>query len=58
MKQTNYGLSTSNYLKRFKKARAKRSEKLVKLPFAKKIAIIEKMQADHEAIEKSIQTLK
>jgi hypothetical protein len=46
------------YLERFKKARTARTVKLENLPFARKIAIIEKMQADRKTIEDSIRTLK
>ena len=58
MKKTNYKLNSKNYLKSFKQARTDRADKLASLPFARKIDILEKLQADHKVIHSSIRTLK
>ena len=58
MKKTDYKLNSRNYLKHFKRARADRTDKLASLPFAKKIDILEKLQADHKVIQSSIRSLK
>jgi len=58
MKKTNYKLNSKKYLERFKKARKDRANSLTNLPFARKIDILEKLQADHKVIHSSIRTLK
>jgi len=46
MKKDSYKQGSTDYLQRFKAARTVRAKKLERLPFAKKVDIIEKMQAD------------
>ena len=58
MKMTNYKLNTKNYLTQFKQDREDRAKQLANLPYAKKIDIMQKMQAEHKVIQRSIRTLK
>ena len=58
MRETGYKSSSKDYLKRFKQARADRANNLAKLPFAKKIDILGKLQADHKVIRSSVRTMK
>jgi len=46
MRRDSYKQGSTNYLQRFKEARAVRAKKLERLPFAKKVDIIQRMQAD------------
>lgn len=46
MKKGSYKQDSTGYLQRFKEARAVRAKKLEKLPFGKKVDIIEKMRTD------------
>ena len=46
MRKDSYKQGSKKYLQRFREARAVRAKKLERLPFAKKVDIIEKMQAD------------
>lgn len=58
MEKTTYKLNTEGYLESFKQARGKRAKKLSQLPYAKKIEIMESLQADHKVIQSSISSLK
>jgi hypothetical protein len=46
MRKNSYKQDSASYLQRFKEARADRAKRLGRLPFAKKVDIIEKMRAD------------
>ena len=58
MKMTTSKLNTGDYLERFKQARETRANKQTNLPYAKKIAIVEKLQAEHAPIRESVSSLK
>ena len=58
MKMTTSKLNTSDYLEQFKQARQNRADKQTRLPYAKKIAIVERLQAEHKSIRESVSSLK
>lgn len=53
MKKDSYKQGSKKYLQRFREAREARAKKLERLPFAKKVDIIEKMQADAQLTRKA-----
>ena len=58
MPKTISRLNTKDYSKQFKQAREARTEKLARLPYARKIAIVEELQVDYMVIRESISSLK
>ncbi len=53
MKKLLYAKDSAEFWQIFNEEREKRRNKLAKLPFAKKVAILEKMQADRSLLQKS-----
>ena len=53
MKKGSYKQGSTDYLPRFKEARTARAKKLERLPFAKKVDIIEKMRTDTRVTRKA-----
>lgn len=49
MRRDSYKQGLTNYLQRFKEARTVRTKRLERLPFAKKVDIIEKMRTDTQS---------
>ena len=58
MPKTIFRLNTKDYSKQFKQVREARTKRLARLPYARKIAIVEELQADYGVIRESISSLK